>query len=396
MGLKKYFFSILMIFLLAGMGFAFDFGLVIDQKAALEHNKDNEFEYSGTAIPWFSTPLGKKANLYISGSFTMDYENKEWSPIPELARAELILRPKNGIATEIGRVNFSDPLGIIATGLFDGAKASLGIKGTRLSLGAFYTGFLYNETANIAMTGADLKGKPDYSDFADTYFASRRVLGFLRWETPALSGFPVSFVADGLAQFDANGRDEALNSQYLTLRALFSPANGLNINLGAVLGLVEITDQDTFADFAASASVIWMLPTQLEDFASLGILWSSGAAGDKVGPFAPVTAIPQGKIFTPTLSGLMAARGGYTFSLKKAVAITAEASCFLRADLETQPEADPDSDSYLLGGEVTAAAKWAPVSDVHVTLEGGAFFPGPAMADDSIRARVSLELVLSF
>jgi hypothetical protein len=400
MGLKKYLFIILMGFLAAGFGFAYDFGLVVDQEIEQDMKqkeawKIGNFKYSLSAVPWFSTPIGEKANFYASLSFTEKYEYEEWIPIFELTRTELVLRLQNGLTAEIGRIGFSDPLGIIVSGLFDGVKGFMGIKGNRLSFGAFYTGLQYKKTAEIAMTTGDLG---DYSN-NDIYFASRRILGFFRWEMPVVFNVPVSFLADGFFQFDVNHRDNIINSQYLTLQALYSPVNALNLNLGAVLGVAEITGRNAFANFAADAGVTWMLPTPLKDFASLKIRWSSGAVTNNVGPFTPVTTIPQGKVFTPKLSGLMTTGAEYTFSLIKDLSVSADASLLFRTDLKTQddPDMDRQSDSFLLGGEITAAVRWAPVSDVQLAFEGGAFFPGTAMIKDTpVRGLISLELILSF
>jgi hypothetical protein len=78
----------------------------------------------------------------------------------------------------------------------------------------------------------------------------------------------------------------------------------------------------------------------------------------------------------------------------------AGAAYFIRTDLETLGNEDPDkaSDSRLLGGEVYGSLIWAPDPALRLTLGGGAFFPGWGGAfreDAPVRWKVNLGLIVS-
>jgi hypothetical protein len=63
-----------------------DFGLIVNQGASLADQ--DYWYYSATALPWFAAPLGEKADLYLSGGATAEYEDKFFF-IPEIYRFEL-------------------------------------------------------------------------------------------------------------------------------------------------------------------------------------------------------------------------------------------------------------------------------------------------------------------
>jgi hypothetical protein len=47
---------------------------------------------------------------------------------------------------EAGRMEIEDPSRIIAAGLFDGFRASLGVEALTLRFSALYSGFMFKET----------------------------------------------------------------------------------------------------------------------------------------------------------------------------------------------------------------------------------------------------------
>jgi len=132
---------------------ALDFGLLLDQTFGVESVENGDTAdgvgYSATLIPWLSTPLGSSHNgtqLYLSAGLTMEYANQNAAFIPELLRTELTFPIGTGMEIQAGRMQYTDPLGFIADGLFDGAKfsytsANVGTFG----IGAWYTGLLYKK-----------------------------------------------------------------------------------------------------------------------------------------------------------------------------------------------------------------------------------------------------------
>ncbi|WP_010253986.1 hypothetical protein [Treponema primitia] len=391
---KKTLISAILVFLSAGLLAAYDFGLVIGESP--EYSADG-FANTISVGPWFAAPVGENTGFYASGSFDLNYDkDNNWEPIPQLNRTVFLFYPATGLSLELGRVTFSDPLGIIASGLFDGLKGSLAVKETRLSLGLFYTGLLYKKAAEIKLTGDDYL---NYID-SDVYFASRRFLGGLNWEIPVLFGSSLSASLTGLVQFDLNGKDDYLHSQYLGAKFMIPLITGLDLNLAAALDLAERESGDPGIGLAGSAGVNWLVPSKLQDLLSFTILWSSGA---KENAFVPVTAIPQGRVFDPILSGLMTIKTNYTLSLNPSISVSADLGYFLRTDLgasfsDSYYTRYVKADSYALGTELYGSVIWAPVSDLQAVLGAGVFLPGLGDALDSdapIRGKISLGLAFS-
>jgi len=184
----NYLFLILILLLPVSLG-AFDFGLLTNQYMGLSNagEDDNQFEYKGGVIPRFSYLFGETGSFYTSASFTVGYLD-EFYFVPELLRTEFSIG-FGGFGIRAGRFNYSDPLTYIANGLFDGIQLNHTSRFGRFGLGAWYTGFQYKREAKIRMTEEDQRIydlKLNYSDFFDTYFAPKRMLGSLNWEHPSL------------------------------------------------------------------------------------------------------------------------------------------------------------------------------------------------------------------
>jgi hypothetical protein len=291
-------------------GFAFDFGLAICQTGEYTGTEGDsslakDTNYTGSYSPWFSSALGETAGLYLSAKLSTVYEAETWKPadppvLIELERSEFSWHPASHFFLEAGRLRFQDPLGIIATGLFDGLGGSIVLGTARLSAGAFYTGLLYKESADIVMTSGDAKkyaAPLEYTDFFGSYFASRRALVSAGAEFPGLTA-RTTLALNVLAQFDMNPEslkgDSGLHTQYLTARYTFLPLEPLSLTASVVAGLAENQGEDVYAHFAAFAGVDWDLPGALRDLLQGEIRWSSGAVNKNVRAFAPLTTVAQG------------------------------------------------------------------------------------------------------
>ncbi|GHV96430.1 hypothetical protein AGMMS50293_27500 [Spirochaetia bacterium] len=401
--MKRLILLLLFIFLSFSFAFAADYGITINQNPEIRGEEDDtDVTYSGGIGPWLSVSLSEKLDLYLSGSFYMQYKGEEWSFVPELNRFSLSWRPAPGVFLDAGRIRFSDTLGLVTSGLFDGVSGSLELASTRLSLGAYYTGLLYKDTADICMTSGDYEGYVkdlDYEDFADTYFASRRVLAAVSWEAPALFGSPHTLSLNGIAQFDVNDSDDKLNTQYIDLRFLFSPVSGFDLTLGAVIGIAEPEDSDTELNLAGLVRAGWQPPTMAQDLITLGIRWGSGKVSDSIRPFRPVTTVSEGNVLDAALPGLMVFNAGYTIRPVQTLSLGLEGRYFLRSDLETFSDTWlKDSDERAIGGELYGSITWVPVVDISVVLGGGAFFPGLGNAlksDAPARWKLAMAFVLS-
>jgi hypothetical protein len=136
--------------------FGFDFGLLLSESPVLEDaGSGADIANTLTALPWFSAALGAHADLYLSAGITSKYEDKQWSLVPELYRSALELRPSQSFSISAGRIPYTDTLGFIASGLFDGAALQAEAGKNTFNIGAYYTGFLYKRTAHITLTQDD-------------------------------------------------------------------------------------------------------------------------------------------------------------------------------------------------------------------------------------------------
>jgi hypothetical protein len=371
----------ILLFGIAAAAFGADFGFILGTEGAYDDNPKMEgFSLTATASPWVSAVPGETIDLYVSGKMTFTYEEKGDPPESyffEVERTEVNLRPGPGFFLTLGRQRFGDSTGLVATGLFDGASGSVKLGMSRLSLGVYYTGLLYKETAKIIMTGGDREGdgKSFDSEGLEGYFASRRMLLALTGEFPDLTS-RTSLEAQALAQFDLNGNSDSLHTQYLELRFTVEPAAPLHLTLGGLGELVQGKDE-VQGSMAAFAGADWELPGALRDLLSAEALWTSGRSGEKILAFTPVSGKNAGRVFNGGISAL--ARAGLSYRMRPAASFSLEAGAayFIRTDLETLGDGDLDdaSSSRLLGGEVYGSLVWAPDPAFRLSGGGGAFFP---------------------
>jgi hypothetical protein len=416
----KLFFVFLILLRAGWSAAALDFGLVLTQEARTSNEvsgsvgADAAFSYTPAISPWVSGPLGQAFNLYLSGSAGFDYTADSggasaWRDppvLPELGRAELTWLASPSLYVRLGRQRFRDPAGLVAAGLFDGLSAGFSAAGSRFSAGAWYTGLLYKDTADIVMTRQDQEAyeKPFALDGDEGYFASRRVMVSFEWEKPDLD-LRSSLALGILTQFDVNGDDDRLHTQYLSARYGRRLPHSLELQADGVFGMGEDPEWAVF--FAGGLGLAWTPPGALDDRLSFRGLYSSPFRGEgesaRLRPFTPVSSVPQGQVFSPALGGLSALRGAYTLRPRPALSLTGELSYFIRTDTVTfQDNRETDKlkgEGYFLGGECYAAAVWTPLPDLALTFGGGAFFPrlGNAFTEDAaVRWKAALALILSF
>jgi hypothetical protein len=397
--------------LAAGSAGALDFGLAVTQglKASNETG-DASLVYTPVLTPWVSGPLGERFNLYLSGKTGFEYRAyfaddsafawRDPAALPELDRAELTWRFSPARFLTLGRQRFRDPSGFAASGLFDGISGSLSAGGSRFSAGAWYTGLLYKDTADIIMTGRDLLDYQKPFALDEGYFASRRVLVSGEWDNPGLS--PASSLVLGfLAQFDVNGDDDTFHSQYFSARYGLYLSGGFGLEGTAALGAGETADE-AGVFFAGALGLAWTPPGALNQRLSLRALYSSPSENDAVWSFMPVNSLPQGQVFSPPVTGLSVIRGAYTLRPFPLLSLEAEGSYFIRTDTVSLRDREPDKlkeEGYMLGGELYGTVAWTPLPDVAVSMGGGAFFPrlGNAFTDETaVRWKTALGLTLSF
>jgi hypothetical protein len=389
--------------LAAGRASALDFGLVLSPEGEYVSDASGEGAgFTGTITPWFSAAPGENMSLYLSGkmSFEYEYEHQAWAKpfLIELDRTEVSYRPVQRAYLSLGRQRVKDGGGMILSGLFDGLSGRFGLGGARFSLGAFYTGFLYKNTAEIVMTAEDRDrygAALDYGDL-DSYFASRRVLVTTGLEFPDL-GSRFSLSLEGLAQFDVNG-GRGYHSQYLEARTGIEATRSLRFTVTGIGALGEVEGEDIQAQFAGALGADWDVPGTLKDMVQAELRWGGGEMNGGIGAFRPVSGISQGEVFSGTLEGLMRARLSYTARPHERVSFSLGTACFWRTDTETFTDAELDGLSMerYLGTEAACSLMWAVQSALQMTVGGGVFFPGGAFTKDAgIRWKVNGGITIS-
>jgi hypothetical protein len=400
---KRSLLGIVLIMAAAASVTAADFGLILSGTGEYVSDTGGEgFGFTGSFSPWFSTVLGEKMSFYLSGKAAFEYEHDKkdwkWPPLFELDRTELSFHPARTIYLSLGRQRYRDSGGMIAAGFFDGLSGSFSLGWARLSLGAFYTGFLYKETADILMTAEDLESYSKPLDYGapDTYFASRRVLLPLDIEFPDLAS-RLSLAFTLLAQIDVNDAS-TLHTQYVETQFGIDVVDTLRLVLTGIGALAENEGEDVRGHLAAAFGLNWELPGSLTDMFTAEFRWGSGVVNDAIGSFTPVSGTAQGTVFTPTLQGLMKAGAAYTARLHRIVSLSAEAAVFWRTDVETfkDVELDGASKNRFLGTEAGGSLIVAPQSALRLTAGGGAFFPGGAFVENAaVRWKINMGIILS-
>ena len=387
---------------------ALDWGLFLEQNAyivsagAVSDTFSDDFTYAGTLVPWLSAPLGSTGKLYLSAGLLAEYLNGKTNFIPQLFRTEVSFAAGQGGEIRAGRMLYSDPLGFVASGLFDGARYSVsaGNKGV-LGLGVWYTGLLYKGKAEIMMTGDDLVSYAapfDYSNFADSYFASRRLVAAVDWDSSYITEW-LRLKMALMAQFDLNGNDTRYNSQYFIISAAI-PKNSFVFNLGASIETAEISNgsNEFRLGLAGELGIGWMLPTAIPDRLGFTGRFTSGTSGDTMTAFNPITKLSHGSVLDAKLSGLSMLRLDYTARPVESLSFTLASSYFVLSDLGTYTGYPIGKDGYFLGNEFSGELIWSPVSDLRLGIGGGIFLPSLGNADSKSDPmwRIGLSAVLVF
>ena len=270
----------------------------------------------------------------------------------------------------------------------------------KLGFNAFYTGFLFKDTAYINPGPFDTKNYNldfDWSEFADTYFAPRHLMASLYGEFPGLPFGRGQLFAALMAQFDLSDAGEKYHTQYLLVRHnLMYKVFDL-----AVSGAAELTNTEEDGlkpAFAASVEAGLQLPTAIRDRISLSFEWASGD-GKGTAAFYPVTNEARSYVLKPALSGIMIIKANYHMKPFSSLSADIGGSYFIRNDFVSFSAPYLEDDSYPLGLELGAGLLWVPISDISLTIKGGVFLPetGSAWSSDApMQWRITAGTIFSF
>jgi len=364
---------------------ALDFGLLLNQGVGFNGGVgDSTVDYEAVLVPRFSFLIGNSASAYVSASFRALYEHDNWLVVPELLRTEFNWnRGSNDFS--IGRMVYIDPINLVAAGLFDGVRFSHHNVWGTLGFGLWYTGFLYKNRANIAMTDADTVSVEtvdlNWGDFFNTYFASRRVMASLFWEHPSVAE-RLGFSAALIGQIDLNNDESHTHhSQYIIAKATL-PHSRFIFELGGAVELAQITRDDEAEiriALAGDVGLHWMPVSRLHSMVSFNGRFTSGRTEN--GPltaFTPITSLSHGDILQADIPGLSVLTLGYTVRLRHELSAVLSTSYFVRSDRGSYiayPVNGEELPGYFLGSEFFGRLMWSPISDMSLNVGGGIFLP---------------------
>ena len=346
--MKKIIVFLFILFLLPTVIFAFEFGVGTSINTGFGNQSDGDFAFDFSAGLWphFFMFIGDNGEFVTSVGLSLGIFNEEFFIIPEILNTELTMRFDTS-EIRAGRMGYSDPLGFIADGLFDGFQfinySHLG----HFNIGVWYTGLLYKKTANIKMTAQEQTAfyQPvDYGDFINTYFAPRRVVAALGWEYPSLFEF-MNLNAALIAQFDVAGD---YHSQYLIAKASI-PLSRLRLEFG---GAVELSQVEEFGlGFAGMFGIYWQIPGTFNSLLSFSGRIAGGGSDELLSPFNPITSKYYGLAFKSKFSGLSIFSLDYSARLLRSLGISAGVLYFVRNDFGTFSgyPVEPDNQGYFLG-----------------------------------------------
>jgi len=384
--MKKYLILSLIIFLPVAANAA-DFSLLTSQYIAAEKKGEDElsFEYQANVLPGFARIFNDSCGIYASAGITLGWKD-EFTWAPELLRTEFTWL-NNNMTFRFGRINYSDPLGLTVSGLFDGLQFSHTSTAGTFSIGAWYTGFLYKKTSYIVMNERDLKAFNvpfNHEEFMDTYFSSRRLLMSFDWRHPSIADlFQLSAAVTAqidLPKSEPDTMTEKFHSQYYTLKAVV-PIKSIDIELGGSLETSQKIKPDVDTEngiaFAGIINIFYKLPSKFSSGLSLTCRFASGEA-DKLSAYVPLSNRFYGNIFKIRMPGSSLINFGYTALFVPQFGVSFAVSHFLRHDLVSYTAYPLETESTKkrsLGTEFVTRLVWSPFSDLQFNLGGGVFLP---------------------
>jgi hypothetical protein len=391
---------------------AVDFGLTLNNYFGAYNNivdikgQQNEYDYRFDVLPYALLYLSDTSELYMSvrislGLEKIGQEGKNFYYLPEITRTELSMRIGNwGI--NAGRIYQADPLGFIATGLFDGIRFTHISTDGNISIGTYYTGLLYKKSANVAMTAEEQAhyDKPlDYTidNIYDSYFAPRHVLLSFDYEHPSFLE-KLQIKAAITEQMDFSKMEGKYHSQYFTLKAslpyksfTFDFGTSFEMSLSILEGDVNYSNA-----FAFDGGIYWMLPTKFSS--RLSLIGRYGGQMEQ-GVFIPVTNKFYGNVLKARLPGISLFSLDYSLRPIRSLRTSLSLMYFVRNDLWTYagyPVDIQNNEGKFLGPEIFTRLIWNPFSDLQINLGGGMFLPALGNVNREAKSRWYVELSVAF
>ncbi len=426
------------------LSFAIDWGgsvtSIATQQSVDEGSDDDEFTTNHRFVLYLNSPLGRRWSFVSQGAGTLDAESVFAADIEKLyfQRTRDFVNDEKyqegnrdqlpnliDMTTRFGRFSLTDATGLVLSHAVDGINVDFNNRGSQISLGAGYTGFINKEFSSVALS---IRDSVDIAD-DETLFGPRRLLGRGTVRFPELMfnqnvtfGFAfqqdlrdptdvVEPLTDG-NDVEQQDRGGLVDTQYAIARLdgplPTGPVSSFYsltyiYNTGRTMGLLPDENAVSGESYQYSpikgqlirGQVNVFLPRLMSTSVTAGVLYSSGdddyenfVEGNTEGDatmFTAVTPLGKGVVFglepgntmtseiqlsvkplsgfdSPVLQSLQAQLGYYNFYRTAATGPVSAASV------------DATTDGSSLGSEIDFVLRIRPFSDLGIGLTTGFFF----------------------
>lgn len=421
------------------LSFAIDFGVSSTSSLGLSSSAD--FSLSERVDGSFQMPFDQngggldiRANVQTSllpspASFSYGLDTATLTFVYQKPEVDLL-----SVKWTLGRFSLSDPTGLVVNHPVDGTKLVFQFKDAALTLVGGYTGWIPRASSGVTLSLVDQAS-------AAEEFASPRFIGSLEGTTTVFQAHALTVSA--LAQQDLNPRSSfvpewstvfsgekggTLDSQYLTLKASGPLVGPVTYDLfgtfgaGSTLSWLEAAGSSTGYQYeyrpilsSLVGGTLWVsVPTFLASTLNVRVLAASGdpdATSTTEGNtedssllFLPITAGSLGTVFNPALSNLIFYEIGANLIPMDSLPLSVDVKLlgFQRA-VEGVVNAPGvlRSGGLWLGQELDLGLNYQVLSDLSVSVSGGAFLPAegtftPDTPDAGLQYALNTSVNLSF
>lgn len=423
--MKKILIAYLLTSFLTGLAAAdIDWGGTFENNSEYTSLDEELAQYNKIAL-WARGEFSQEVNLYAQGGYIFTYEEEDVEHLPDLSALYLYGSKDDfgstGVDYRIGRFRFSDSGSFILNSPGDGVRLSFPGKRLPVTVGAGFTGLVFNDSSAISMTAAD-----EYENLDDdAVLASPRLIQYVSGRYNDLSE-EISLYFSLVGQEDLRSDDfiedyvpgtGQLHTQYALLGIDGRITPDLFYSVSGTLQTGQyLKPSDTYNYLAGMGHVsveyypdLDMTPAlSLELLCSSGDSWSSRSAwltvkddaDDMLHRFTPVSKSTKGYVYAAQPGNLIYADLSTSLKPVDTVQVVLSSITYFRAvdgPVSDTTITESDGDDLYLGEEIDFTVNWRPYSDLGLALNSGLFIPnGAVITDDDPRYSIGGYLSFSF
>ncbi len=412
----------LLIIILTGTAYGYDFGLTVDASPAMLFNSgQTEVDWSGLSYTiksagWANGKINKALSYEFQGSYTFKDSRAFLLELDQLKLQGKYSLDDGGLGNlsfKAGRFSFSDFSTKVFSHTGDGIFIDWALPAVSFSMFTAYTGLIQGPAATIIMSHSDLSAQAVDPVPVWGPFASPRLVEGLRITFPALFAGQ-TLILSGLFQQDLHTDAQIVSggnrlNTYYAGAGLMGPIPILPSFFYSAYGFWNggsYGDNQILA-YIAGGGLNYLIPAFLSSRVSVEGHYSSGDAdysgfyeGNTSGfstMYTPVTPIAAGVIFTAQQSNLFYFSALYSMKPVKSTMIMLKGTTFFRstAGPVSTGNTSADSTGLYLGTEANLNVMMRLLSDLGMSAGGNVFFPSSVMLDQSIQFKVTASVSLS-